>query len=210
MRKLIRKLSDMRGISGFEYRLTDQIADMFKKYCDDVKIDSLGSVIAVKRSNKPNAPKLMIEAHCDEIGLIVTSITDEGYLTFANVGGVDERTLPSTEVTVHGKEDLWGVIGIKPNYLLEQGKTAKLKELAVDTGLSAEKVKELVAVGDSITLAQSVGRLGKKQFSGKSLDDRASVAAIMRVMKNIKDLDIDIDVYAVAAVQEEVGCSNNI
>ena len=206
MRKLIRKLSDMRGISGFEYRLTDQIADMFKKYCDDVKIDSLGSVIAVKRSNKPNAPKLMIEAHCDEIGLIVTSITDEGYLTFANVGGVDERTLPSTEVTVHGKEDLWGVIGIKPNYLLEQGKTAKLKELAVDTGLSAEKVKELVAVGDSITLAQSVGRLGKKQFSGKSLDDRASVAAIMRVMKNIKDLDIDIDVYAVAAVQEEVGC----
>ena len=60
MRKLIRKLSDMRGISGFEYRLTDQIADMFKKYCDDVKIDSLGSVIAVKRSNKPNAPKLMI------------------------------------------------------------------------------------------------------------------------------------------------------
>ena len=93
MRKLIRKLSDMRGISGFEYRLTDQIADMFKKYCDDVKIDSLGSVIAVKRSNKPNAPKLMIEAHCDEIGLIVTSITDEGYLTFANVGGVDERTL---------------------------------------------------------------------------------------------------------------------
>lgn len=65
--------------------------------------------------------------------------------------GVDERTLPSTEVTVHGKEDLWGVIGIKPNYLLEQGKTAKLKELAVDTGLSAEKVKEIVAVGDSIT-----------------------------------------------------------
>ena len=109
-------------------------------------------------------------------------------------------------MTVHGKEDLWGVIGIKPNYLLEQGKTAKLKELAVDTGLSAEKVKEIAAVGDSITLAQSVGRLGKKQFSGKSLDDRASVSAIMRVMKNIKDLDIDIDVYAVAAVQEEVGC----
>lgn len=63
-----------------------------------------------------------------------------------------------------------------------------------------------MAVGDSITLAQSVGRLGKKQFSGKSIDDRASVAAIMRVMKNIKDLDIDIDVYSVAAVQEEVGC----
>lgn len=206
MRKLIRKLSDMRGISGHEYRLTDKISEMFSEYCDEVNIDPLGSVIAVRRCGIPDAPKLMIEAHCDEIGLMVTSVTDKGYLTFANVGGVDERTLPSTEVTVHGSEDLWGVIGIKPDYLLEAGKTVKIKDLAVDTGLGADKVKEIVSVGDSITLAQSVGKLGKKQFSGKSLDDRASVAAIMKVMKNIKDADLSIDVYAVAAVQEEVGC----
>lgn len=206
MRKLIRKLSDMRGISGHEYRLTDKISEMFSEYCDEVNIDPLGSVIAVRRCGIPDAPKLMIEAHCDEIGLMVTSVTDKGYLTFANVGGVDERTLPSTEVTVHGSEDLWGVIGIKPDYLLEEGKTVKIKDLAVDTGLGADKVKEIVSVGDSITLAQSVGKLGKKQFSGKSLDDRASVAAIMKVMKNIKDADLSIDVYAVAAVQEEVGC----
>lgn len=206
MRKLIRKLSDMRGISGHEYRITDKISEMFSVYCDEVNIDPLGSVIAVRHCGIPNAPKLMIEAHCDEIGLMVTSVTDEGYLTFANVGGVDERTLPSTEVTVHGKEDLWGVIGIKPAHLQEGGKTTKIKDMAVDTGLDADKVKEIVSVGDSITLAQSVGKLGKKQFSGKSLDDRASVAAILTVMKNIKELDLNIDVYAVAAVQEEVGC----
>lgn len=206
MRKLIKKLSDMRGISGYEYRLTDKIADMFAPYCDEVKIDALGSVIAVRYCGKDNAPRIMIEAHCDEIGLIVTSVTDEGYLTFANVGGVDERTLPSTEVTVHGKEDIWGVIGIQPDYLLEKGKTVKIKDMAIDTGLDAQSVKEIVSVGDSITLAQSVGKLGKKQFSGKSLDDRASVAAIMRVMKSIADSDLSVDVYAVAAVQEEVGC----
>lgn len=206
MRKLIRKLSDMRGISGFEYRLTNKIADMLRPYCDEVKIDALGSVIGVKRCGAPAAPKLMIEAHCDEIGLIVTSVTDEGYLTFTNVGGVDERTLPQTEVVVHGKEDLWGVIGIKPDYLLEQGKTVKIKEMAVDTGLDADKVRELVSVGDSVSIAQSVGKLGKKQFSGKSLDDRASVAAILTVMKKICGEDINIDVYAAIAVQEEVGC----
>lgn len=206
MKKIIKELSDMRGISGFEYRITDKIADMFGEYCDDVKIDALGSVIAVKYSGKDNAPKLMIEAHCDEIGLIVTSITDEGYLTFANVGGVDERTLPSTEVVVHGNEDLWGVIGIQPDYLLESGKTTKIKNMSIDIGLSADKVKEIVSVGDSITIAQSIGKLGKKQFSGKSLDDRASVAAIISVMKKISELDINVDVYAVAAVQEEVGC----
>lgn len=206
MRKLIKKLSDMRGISGFEYRITDEIKNMLSPYCDEVKIDALGSVIGVKRCGAKNAPKLMIEAHCDEIGLIVTSITDEGYLTFSNVGGVDIRTLPSTEVTVHGKKDVWGTIGIKPDFLQKEGKTAKMADMAVDTGLDAKIVREIVTVGDSITIAQSVGRLGKRQFSGKSLDDRASVAAIIETMKNIKDEKLNIDVYAVAAVQEEVGC----
>lgn len=206
MRKLIRKLSDMRSVSGFEYRITDEIADMFRKYCDEVYTDALGSVIALKKCKTKGAPKIMIEAHCDEIGLMVTSITDEGYLTFTCVGGVDERTLPSSEVTVHGREDLWGVISIKPPYLLEKGKTVKIKDMAVDTGLDADKVRELVAVGDSITFSQSVGALSRTQFSGKSLDDRASVAAILTVMKNLMHEDLGVDVYAVAAVQEEVGC----
>lgn len=206
MTELIQKLSDMRGVSGFEHRITDEISSMFSEYCNEVKIDALGSVIAVKKSKKQNAPKLMIEAHCDEIGLMVTSVTDDGYLTFANIGGVDERTLPSTEVVVHGREDLWGVIAIKPDYLLEEGKTVKIKELAVDTGLSKDEVEKIVSVGDSISLPQSVGPLGEKQFSGKTLDDRASVAVIIEVMKRIADIDCNVDVYAVAAVQEEVGC----
>ena len=205
MRELIKKLSDMRGISGYEYRITDKIKGMFEPYCDEVKTDPLGSVIAVKKCGRENAPKLMIEAHCDEIGLMVTTITDEGYLTITNVGGVDQRTLPSTEVIVHGKKDLWGVIGIKPEHMLEDGKTVKISDMAVDTGLDAKTVKSLVSVGDSVTIAQSVGSLGKEQFSGKSLDDRASVAAILTVMKSIQNTDLNIDVYAVSAVQEEVG-----
>ncbi|MCI8520065.1 MAG: M42 family metallopeptidase [Clostridia bacterium] len=206
MKELIKKLSDMRGVSGFEYRITDKISDILRPYCDEVRIDALGSVIGVKYCGKKNAPRIMIEAHCDEIGLMVTSVTDEGYLTFTSVGGVDERTLPSTEVTVHAREDLWGVIGIQPAYLLEKGKTVKKKAMAVDTGLDAKKVKELVSVGDSITLAQSVGEFGDNRFSGKSLDDRACLAAIISVMERLQNTDLNVDVYAVAAVQEEVGC----
>ena len=148
----------------------------------------------------------MIEAHCDEIGLMVTSVTKEGFVTFANVGGVDPRILPSLEVTVHGKRDVWGVVGIKPAYLLEDGKSVKIKDMAIDTALPYDTVKELISVGDSITISQSVGKLGNKQWSGKTLDDRASLAAVMQIMKNLKDSDLSIDVYAVAAVQEEVGC----
>ena len=205
MRELIKTLSDMRGISGHEYRITDKIKAMFEPCSDSVKIDPLGSVIAVKKCGKENAPRLMIEAHCDEIGLMVTAITDEGYLTIANVGGVDPRTLPSAEVVVHGKKDLWGVIGIKPRHMIEDGKAVKMSDMAVDTGFDAKTVKELITVGDSISLPQSVGEIGDGQFSGKSLDDRASVAAILTVMKNIQNTDLNIDVYAVAAVQEEVG-----
>lgn len=206
MRKLIKQLSDMRGISGFEYRMNRRIADMFLPYSDEVRIDNLGSVIAFRESGSPNAPKIMIEAHCDEIGLMVTSITDEGFITFAAVGGIDQRILPSLEVTVHGKKDIPGVIGIKPDRMLESKKTVSMKEMAIDTGLDAKIVKENIFVGDSITMAQSIGALGKKQWSGKTLDDRASVAAVIDVMKNIKDAELNADVYAVAAVQEEVGC----
>lgn len=205
MIECIKKLSDMRGISGFEYRITDKITEMFEPYCDSVTTDPLGSVIAVKKCGKDNAPKLMIEAHCDEIGLMVTTITDEGYLTIANVGGVDGRILPMTEVVVHGKKDLWGVIGMKPAYITDESKSIPISDLAVDTGLDAKTVKEIVSVGDSITIAQSVGSLGDTQYSGKSLDDRASVAALITVMKNIQHEPLNVDVYAVAAVQEEVG-----
>ncbi len=206
MKKTIEKLSNMRGVSGFEYLITDEIKKMFYEYADEVHTDALGSVIVHKKSKNENAPKIMIEAHCDEIGLIVTSITDEGYITFSNVGGVDNRILPSLEVVVHGREDINGVIGIKPDNLLEKDKTVKIKDMAVDTGLDVKTVKELVSIGDSITMAQSVGALGKNQWSGKSLDDRAGVAVLVNVLKELKNEVLDAEVYAVAAVQEEVGC----
>ena len=206
MRKLIKQLSDLRGISGFEYRLNNEIKKMLEPYADEVKTDALGNVIAIKRCGKKNAPSVMVEAHCDEIGLMVTSVTKEGFITFANVGGVDPRILPSLEVTVHGRRDIFGVVGIKPAHLLEDGKSVKIRDMAIDTGLSADEVKELVSVGDSITIAQSVGKIGSRQWSGKTLDDRASLAAVIQLMKNLKNAQLFADVYAVAAVQEEVGC----
>ncbi|MCD8391251.1 MAG: M20/M25/M40 family metallo-hydrolase [Firmicutes bacterium] len=206
MEKLIQKLSDMRAVSGSEYRINKEIAALFEPYADEVRIDTLGNVAAKIACGKDGAPSVMLEAHMDEIGLIVTDITDEGFLTVAAIGGVDWRVLPSSVVTVHGKRDVRGIVGIKPGYLQESGKSPKLTDMAVDTGLSAAEVKEIVSIGDGITFPQSVGKLGKKQFSGKTLDDRASVAAIVSAAKRIRELDLNVDVYACAHVQEEVGC----
>lgn len=204
MKDLIQRLSDLRGTSGHEYRINKAIAKEFEPYADEITIGPLGSVTAVKRCGIENAPKLMIEAHIDEIGLMVSSVTDDGFITFTDIGGVDERILPSLEVTVHGREDVYGVIGTLPKELTDTSKSYKSEDMAIDTGLPADTVKKLVSVGDSITLPQSVGRLGKKQISLKTMDDRASVAVLISVLKKLRGIQTACDIYAVAAVQEEV------
>ena len=208
MKELIKKLSDMRGISGFEYRITDEITKLFKPVCDEVYTDALGNLIAVKKCGKQEAKKVMIEAHCDEIGLMVKDIDENGFLSVVNVGGVDPRILPSSEVIVHGKRDIKGVVGAKPPHIQASGedkKSSKLTDMAVDTGLTFDEVKEIVSVGDSITFSQSTGELMSGQFSGKSLDDRASIAAVITVLENLEKVKLNVDVYAVIAVKEEVG-----
>lgn len=208
MKELIRKLSDMRGISGFEYRINDEIKKLLEPYCTEVYTDNLGSVIALKKCGKQNAKKIMIEAHCDEIGLIVKDIDERGFITVVNVGGVDQRILPSGEVIIHGKRDIKGIVAAKPPHLQEasdEKKASKLTDMAVDTGLPVDVVNEIVSIGDSITFAQSSGELMSGQFTGKSLDDRASIASVITVLENLKKVNLDVDVYAVIATKEEVG-----
>lgn len=208
LKQLIKTLSDLRGISGFEYRINDKIEEIVKEYADDVYKDALGNVIAVLRCGKDNAKSIMIEAHLDEIGLMVTGIDERGFITFTPVGGVDERILPSCEVIVHGQKDILGVIGAKPPHLQtaeESKKSVKISDMAIDVGMSKKNVEKIVSIGDSITLSQSCGDLLSDSFSGKCLDDRAGVAAVITVLKNLKKSILDVDVYACFAVQEEVG-----
>ena len=205
MEELISRLSDMRGISGYEYRINEKIKEMFMPYCDEVRIDTLGSVIAFKKG-KTSKTSIMLEAHCDEIGLMVSDIDERGFLYFVNVGGVDQRILPSSEVVVHGKRDIKGVIGAKPPHVLsaeEAKKSVKIKDMTIDTGLSADEVRRIVSIGDSVTLSQSVGKMLNRVYSGKTLDDRAGVAAILEVFKRVGEIDADL--YASVSVQEEVG-----
>lgn len=209
MKDLIQKLSDMRGASGFEDRITPQITELFAPYADEVYTDALGSVIAVKRCGKKNAKRLMIEGHCDEIGLMVSGIDEKGFLSFVNVGGVDPRVLPMAEVIVHGRRDIPAVIGIpdpRTKAADAKKKSFQREEMAIDTGLLPEHVRELISVGDSVTLSQSCGQLLDGQYSGKTMDDRAGVAAVLAALKSLQRVQLNVDLYAVAAVQEEVGC----
>lgn len=208
MKELLEKLTSMRGISGFEYRIADSVKELFAGYADDVYTDTLGNVIAVKRSSKENAKSIMIEAHMDEIGLMVRDIDENGFVGFVSIGGIDRRILPGAEVTVHGKRDIKGVIGAKPPHLQEAGeadKAAKMEDMAVDTGLSPDEVKSLVSVGDAITLKGDAKNLLGDIMASKTMDDRAGVAVLVDVLKQLDGEDLTVDLYLVAAVCEEIG-----
>lgn len=208
MKELIKELSSFCGISGFEYRINEKIKEKFAPFCDEVYTDISDNVICVKKCGKPNAGRIVIEAHIDEIGLMVNEIDKNGFLGVVSVGGVDPRILVSSEVVVHAKRDIAGVVGAKPPHLIskdEERKAYKITDLAIDTGLSADEVLSLIRIGDAVTMTSPCIELLGDKLAGKSLDDRASVAILLDVMKNLLGKDLGTDVYAVCSSKEEVG-----
>ncbi|SJZ38359.1 M42 family metallopeptidase [Selenihalanaerobacter shriftii] len=206
----LKKLSNQTGISGSEEKLSKMVREVFSKYTDEIKTDPLGNLITLRKgeSSSEAAPKVMLAAHMDEIGLMVKKIDDKGFLKFTTVGGIDQRTLVGQEVLIYGEEVLQGIIGVKPPHVQdanERKKAAKLKDMYVDVGRSVEEVKDLVRIGDLIIVRRDFTELNGNRVSGKALDDRAGVTMILECFKELQRLRHTADVYGVATVQEEVG-----
>lgn len=151
VKKLLADVTALPGVSGHEAQVSAYFAEQFRPLVDEVTVDAMYSVIAHK---KGNGPKIMLCAHLDEIALMVTHIEDDGSLRLGNVGGVDPRILPASRVWVHGREKLFGTIGALPPHLMSAADRANnytLDNLHVDIGMSAERAKELVRIGDLVT-----------------------------------------------------------
>jgi len=207
---LLRRLCETPGISGFEERIQGLVQKELEKVTDEVKIDKLGNVIAIKRAtkvtSKSSPKKVMLAAHMDEIGFMVSFIDKDGFLRFSPVGGFDPKTLIAQRVILHGVRDIGGVIGSKPIHILdeeERKKIPKIKDLFIDVGLNKEEVSKLVKPGDFITLDRNFKELNDKIVTAKAFDDRVGVYIMLEALKQIKEHEVDI--YAVATTQEEVG-----
>ncbi|ACB83911.1 M42 family metallopeptidase [Natranaerobius thermophilus] len=203
--ELLKKLTQTPGIPGREEPIAELIKEEMNQICDEVWVDPLGSVIGLKKGN--GNKKVMVAGHMDEIGFIVKHIDKNGFIRLQPVGGFDPRSLMAQRVIVHGKEDLIGNLApaTKPIHVLspeEKKKQLQVKDYFVDLGLSGEKVKELVEIGDPVTLKQDFEEIGN-MYSSKSLDDRVGVYVMLEAAKQLKDHDADI--YLVATSQEEVG-----
>lgn len=153
-------------------------------------------------------PRIMFAAHSDEIGLIVTKIDKNGFLRFTSVGGVDARAMVAQQVTVLTDPPLPGFVGVKPPHILsedERGQVVPLEDMFIDVGLPEEAVRKRVRPGDMVVLQRQFSKLMGGRVTGKALDNRAGVAAMIEAMRMLTGLRHVADVYPVATVQEEVG-----
>jgi endoglucanase len=212
---LLKRLTETAGLSGFEHSVRDEIVRAWSPLVDEVRTDTLGNLVCLKRgcgasreqqdSEAEPRRKLMLAAHMDEIGLMVTRIKD-GFLSITEVGGVDQRLLLGQPVRVHGRRELPGVIGSRPPHLLAAGERDKLvpwEKLVVDVGLPAEDVAQLVRVGDLISFRQELRELLDGRVAAKALDNRVSVVAVAICLEALQSRTHLWDVVAVATVQEE-------
>jgi tetrahedral aminopeptidase len=218
IKELLIELAEASGVSGHEEPVRRIVAREMARYSDEVLVTKLGSVVGVRYAGgkrakspkdraSPGAPKLMLEAHMDEIGLVVTGM-DRGFIRFTQIGGFDVRVLPSQNVLVHGRQELPGVIGSRPPHVLrtdERDKVIPMAELFIDVGVTETRLRELVTVGDVITLDRKVTSLTSNFLAGKSFDDRAAVAVIVDALRVMRSSHLQWDIFAVANVQEEDG-----
>ncbi len=202
----LKKLCGLSAVSGFEHEAAVEVAEMLRPYCDKAEIDKNGNVLAYKSCGREDAKTILLDAHLDQIGLMVTEILDGGFLRFAPVGGVDPRMLPGNEVTVLADEPIYGIITcIPPKYAKEseRNKAVPIDELFIDTGLQDAKSK--ITIGSPVVFNQEPIELLGDVYVSKCLDDRAGVMSILLAMEKLQDAPkLRCNIAVLISVQEEV------
>ncbi|MBO5312641.1 MAG: hypothetical protein J6B29_01615 [Clostridia bacterium] len=200
-------LCSTMSVSGHEYRAEEKIKELCADIFDEIRRDSMGTVVMIKRCNKKNAPKLLIDAHLDTVGMMVTDIKDGGFLKVVNIGGLDTRVLPATEVTVYGRREIYGLITSTPPHLRKDGedKLPKITDLMIDTGYTKEELEEIVSVGDMVGYRYKLTEMAGGFVTTSGLDDKACACGIIEAMR-LADRDrLCYDVYVTISAQEETG-----
>lgn len=200
---MLKELCLINGTSGDEGKVRDYIITQIKDYCE-YSVDNMGSIIAYKKGKKAPKQKISINAHMDEVGFIVTGITDDGYLRFTSVGGIDSRVCLDRIVTV-GKKAVKGVIGDKAFHLLssdEKDRCPSFDDLLIDIGAtSKDEAEQYVSLGDFAYFYSDYVELGNGYIKAKALDDRIGCMLMIELIKS----ELEYDTVFCFNVQEEVG-----
>ncbi|WP_312812255.1 M42 family metallopeptidase [Sedimentibacter sp.] len=199
----LKELTELSGVSGNEYEVRNYIKNKLKEIGCEFYIDKLGNVVAHNKGKKNK--KIMVAAHMDEVGLIVSHIDSDGFIKFQAVGGIDQRVLNSKVVTI-GENKINGVIGSKAVHLMkgeEREKSIPIDKLYIDIGTdSKSETEKLVNIGDYAAFKSDYVEFGEDLIKAKALDDRAGCSALLELLS----MKLDAEFYGVFTVMEEVGC----
>jgi putative aminopeptidase FrvX len=202
----LKKLISAPGLSGYEDPIRQLIEEAWKPLTSEISVSRLGSLHGLRQgTGSQPRPSLLLAAHMDAIGLIITEVLD-GFLRVTEIGGLDPRVLPGQLVTIHGRQDIPGLLVQPPDRLLPaklRNDPVPLGYLLVDTGLSSEQISRLIRPGDLVSFAQQPFETGGGTLTGHSLDNRASVAALTCCLEELQARPHVWDVWAVATAQEE-------
>ena len=201
MKEILKKLCIDKGVSGSEIEMLDVIKEIVGDFAE-VSADGMGDIL-VTMGDKNADKHIMLDAHMDRIGLVVTYINDEGFIKAEPVGGIDLRTLQSSAVKVLAKETILGVICTMPPHLSKNDDELSKDKIWIDTGLSADEVKNLVSLGDKIIVCSEFRELLNHQVAVSALDNRAGCAVLVKCAELLKDKKIPCRLSLVFSVQEE-------
>ena len=207
LEQFLREATAQSGLPGNELPVAEYLQRAFAPYAQETSIDVMQNMIA-HLPGEPGGPRVYITAHMDEIGLCVTGMEADGCLRFTQMGGVDSRILPGSEVRVLCDPPLLGVVGAKPPHLLsdaDRKKNYKREDLYVDVGYSPEEVARRVQIGDRIQLVGPLTQLADNRLAAKTMDDRACIAILYLAAQQLARVRHAADIYLVCATQEEVG-----
>lgn len=200
---ILSSLCRAHGVSGYEGDITGVFGKLAAPYCGGMYSDEMGNSFYKSKYNR-GRKTVMIEAHSDKIGLMVSHITESGFVLFAPVGGIDRKILPAARVVILGKEKMTGVIASVPPHLRKK-QSFKLEDLCIDTGLSKKQLEGKIDIGDTIEFLTEYTPLDGDTVASSALDDRAGLAALIRALELVGD-GSKYDVILTSSVQEEVGC----
>ncbi|MFC2095374.1 M42 family metallopeptidase [Candidatus Bipolaricaulota bacterium] len=209
---LLRQLSDVFGVSGFEDEVRELVRSLVSPHVDEVRTDTLGNLFAIRKSSDPAAKTLMLDAHMDEIGFIVKWIEKDGFLRFAPIGGWDPRIVPGHRVEIQTRSGKLrtGVIGTAPPHILspkERKASLPIEKMFIDIGATSEdEAQEMgVRIGDPLTIHYPFMSLSDGCVTGKAFDDRAGCAVLIETAERTAGEDLGVNVVFAFVFGEEVG-----
>jgi len=203
----VKIVTEMCAVSGREQVAFAELKDRFGYMFNEIFTTHTGSFVGIRRCGKKNAPKLLFDAHLDEIGFMVKQICDGGFLKVTNIGGIDTKVLSAAEVWIHGKERISGVFASTPPHLKENGSKQKLllTDMVIDTGRTKEYLEENVPIGTVANFKTTTEKLLGNHVVGKSMDDKICMCTILGAFDLLENKDINVDLIAQFSGGEEIG-----